>query len=88
MQVVYTKFIKVVLTDYSALVQAKWFKNKLQQPQVKKKEGKKEESMWNLGLEKEKNVELYGTLPLEGEYNYDIVLRMTSWKLWRNISAD
>ena len=31
-----------------------------------------------LGLEEEENVELYGTLPLEGEHNYDIVLRMTS----------
>ena len=52
------------------------------------KRGKKEESMRNLGLEEEKNAELYGILPLEGEYNYNIVLRMTSWKLWRNISAD
>ena len=42
------------------------------------KRGKKEESMQNLGLEEEKTAELYGILPLEGEYNYNIVLRMTS----------
>ena len=38
--------------------------------------------MWNFGLKEEKNIELYGTLlpelPLEEEYNYNILLRMTS----------
>ena len=38
--------------------------------------------MRNLDLKEEKNVELYGSLlaelPLEGEYNYNILLRMTS----------
>ena len=41
-------------------------------------------------FKRRKNVELYGTLlaelPLEEEYNYNILLRMTS-KNWRNISA-
>ena len=40
MQFVHTKFIKVVLTDYSARVQAKWFKNRLQQQQAREKRKK------------------------------------------------
>ena len=62
-------------------VQVKWLKNKLQQQQVKKKERKKEifVKAW---LKRRKNFELYGTLlvelRLEQEYNYNILLRMTS----------
>ena len=62
-------------------VQVKWLKNKLQQQQVKKKERKKEifVKAW---LKRRKNLELYGTLlvelRLEQEYNYSILLRMTS----------
>ena len=62
-------------------VQVKWLKNKLQQQQVKKKERKKEifVKAW---LKRRKNLELYGTLlvelRLEQEYNYNILLRMTS----------
>ena len=62
-------------------VQVKWLKNKLQQQQVKKKERKKEifVKAW---LKRRKNLELYGTLlaelQLEQEYNYNILLWMTS----------
>ena len=62
-------------------VQVKWFKNKLHQQQVEEKE-KEKESMWNLGLKEEKNLELYGTLLAELWFTNDF------WKLWRNISAD
>ena len=62
-------------------VQVKWFKNKLQQQQVKEKERKKEVYV-KAWLKRRKNLELYGTLlaelRLEEEYNYNILLRMTS----------
>ena len=54
----------------------------MQQPQVKEKEKKKRRVYGKPWLKRRKNVELYGTvlaeLPLEEEYNYNILLRMTS----------
>ena len=62
-------------------VQVKWFKNKLQQQQGKENERKKEVYV-KAWLKRRKNLELYGTLlaelRLEEEYNYNILLRMTS----------
>ena len=81
-QVVHTKFIKLFLQIIQpSAVQAKWFKNKLQQQQVKEKE-KKRRVYVKPWLKRRKNWELYGTLlaelRLEEEYNYNILLRMTS----------
>ena len=77
---VYKVVLTVVLIQPSA-VQAKWFKNKLQQQQVKEKE-KKRRVYVKPWLKRRKNWELYGTLlaelRLEEEYNYNILLRMTS----------
>ena len=47
-----------------------------------RKNREKKESVWNLGLKEEKKLEFYETLlaevRLEYEYNYNILLRMTS----------
>ena len=61
--------------------QVKLLKNKLQQQQVKEKERKKEVYV-KAWLKRRKNLEIYGSLlaelRLEEEYNYNILLRMTS----------
>ena len=47
-----------------------------------REKGKKEKSVWNLGLKEKKNLESYETLLaelcLDDEHNYNILLRMTS----------
>ena len=82
-QVVHTKFIKLFLQLFLFSLQ-QFKQNDLRtscSSSKSRKRRKKEESMWNLGLQEEKP-ELYETLLaelwLEKEYNYNILLRMTS----------
>ena len=82
-QVVHTKFIKLFLQLFLFSLQ-QFKQNDLRtscSSSKSRKRRKKEESMWNLGLQEEKT-ELYETLLaelwLEKEYNYNILLRMTS----------
>ena len=67
-QVVHTEFIKVVLTEYSAFKSS----GKMIQKQAA------EAVIIALIYEKNKSETLFSELRLEDEYNYKILLRMTS----------
>ena len=79
-QVVHTKFKKVVLTDYSVFrTSSKMIEEQTLQVKEKEKKRRVYVKPW---LKRRKNVKLYRTLlaelPFEEEYNYNILLRMTS----------
>ena len=91
MQIVHTKFIKVVRTDYSAFKSSsKVIKEQaaaaviiaLISEKNKSRKNRKKRVCVKPRLKRKKKLEFYETLPaelrLEYEYNYNILLRMTS----------